>query len=237
MKIGVRRTGFLRLLAISLLGAGIFACSGTAADRASGDSSTGNPPAGKSLQAGIPAPDSTLNDTSPDVAFLRYGDSLRFAADTPGTLVLRRVVGRETSELRVRSETRLPQTVDSAYRRGRIIAKFETVGAPSRYGVPVGNAYLWVHDTADGTFRGTLFWQNYVDGTTGRTKVLHQLHTAARPGSGDAPACRAIIDGADTVGVCCLCGDGRCNSPLYAEMSMARLDSVVSKLLFTRRTK
>src|SRR6187431_542850 len=74
-----------------------------------------------SCKKGIPEPPASLTDASPVIDFLRYGDSLHFAADSPGvvTLIRPRPSGL-TSTLRVRSELRLPNTTHSDYARGRI---------------------------------------------------------------------------------------------------------------------
>ncbi len=180
---------------------------------------------------GIPAPDASLNDASPAADFFRYGDSLRFAADTPGTVSFSRVVGGVTAVLRIRSELRLPLTDSAAYVQGRIVAKFETVGATSPYNTPVGNAYLWVRDTGGGNLRGTLVWRDYVTGATGNTAIPYYLHSSSSPRTSVLPECEDLSSAAgDTVRYCCWCFDGRRNCGMTEAMSMADLDALLSRV-------
>lgn len=205
------------LVLVGFIGSVLFACTDEPEDGRS-----------SSQAEGVPAPDSLLTESSPVTAFLRYGDSLRFAADSPGTIVLDQTVGSVPSQLRVRSEMRLPHTTREAYLRGRIIARFETMRGPSRYGAPVGNAYLWVRDTGGGSFKATLMWRNYLTGDTGRTAVVHQMHSTARANTDDDPECLQM-PGTDTIPVvCCLCGGSEYNCPLLAATSMQRLDSLLT---------
>lgn len=178
---------------------------------------------------GIPAPDSLLTDSSPVADFFRYGDSLRFASDTPGIITQTRLVGGVSAELRLRSEQRWQYTDSAAYVRGRIVAKFETVGATSAYGTPVGNAYLWVRDTGSGNFRGTLIWRDYVTGASGRTDVPYYLHSSPTAFRSNVAFCEDFSSVAfDTVRTCCLCFDGRRNCAMMQEISMAGLDSLLA---------
>lgn len=208
----------LALVAIGSIGVLMFVCTGGQDNQRTA-----------STAEGVPAPDTTLTESSPVAAFLRYGDLLRFAADSPGVVTLNQVVNGVQSELRVRSEMRLPHTPDTAYVRGRIIAKFETMRGQSRYGAPIGNAYLWVRDTGGGNFRAMLMWRNFTTGDTGRAAVVRQMHCTARANTGDEPECIELPAG-DTIPVlCCLCGGGQYNCPLLAEASMQRLDSLLSR--------
>ncbi len=179
---------------------------------------------------GIPAPDALLNDSSSAADFFRYGDSLRFAADTPGTVLFSRVANGVTAELRVRSEVRLPLTDSAAYVRGRIVAKFETIGATSPYNTPVGNAYLWVRDTGGGNLRGTLIWRDYVTGATGNTVVPYYRHSSRTDRKSILPECVNLSSVAgDTIRVCCWCSDGRYNCPMMQDLSMPELDSLLRR--------
>lgn len=202
---------------VGFIGVALFACT------------SGSDGSRTSSVEGVPAPDPSLTESSPVTAFLRYGDSLRFAADSPGVIMLNQTVSSMPSQLRVRSEVRLPHTTGEAYVRGRIIAKFETMRGPSRYGAPVGSAYLWVRDTGSGGFKATLMWRNFLTGDTGRTAVVQQMHSTARANTGDDPECLEM-PGTDTIPpiVCCLCGGGQYNCPLLAATSMQRLDSLLT---------
>ncbi len=230
MTISSRTATCLRLFALGIVTAAAIACGGDGDATPPSSPSlpdASQPGSGRVAGEGIPAPDSTLNETSPVTAFIRYGDALLFAADTPGIATLQRNVSGATSELRVRSEVGLPNTDTTAYVRGRIIAKFETVRANSAYGIPVGNAYLWVRDTGGHNYVSTLFWRNYATGDTGRTTVLQQLHSGQRGETGTRAECYVMGELDDAAGVCCLCGDGRYNCPFFASMSVARLDSLL----------
>ena len=185
--------------------------------------------------ASIAAPPQSLNDSSPVNAFIEYGNSLQFASDTPGYVVVTRPVGSATSSLKIRSELRLPNTDSVDYVRGRIIAKFETSGAPSNYGVPVGNAYLWVRDTGGGHHEGRLYWEASGSGVTGMTPVKSQMHTRAYTVR-MAPACFDFSgDQLDTTSICCLCGDGRFNCPGTEMMRADALDSAIAAAGFRLR--
>lgn len=186
----------------------------------------------------IPAPDSTLTEASSDSLFLQYGDSLQFAAVAPGFVVHRRGDTSSFSELRIRSELRLPNTDSAAYLRGRIIAKFETVGGASSYGTPVGNAYLWVRDTGGGHHAGTLIYRNYITGATGRTPVVSQMHSLPRSVLGVSAECVDFSGSVgDTTRVCCLCGDGRYNCPFSARISFDSLDQLLTASGRLRRVR
>jgi hypothetical protein len=185
---------------------------------------------------GIPEPPASLTDASPAIEFLRYGDSLRFATDTPGVLTLvRPAAGGLTSTLRIRSELRLPNTSHSHYERGRIIEKFETSGAQSTFQTPIGVAYLWVKATSDTSFTGTLYYRNYVTGEVGQTPVF-QRHSAPRPFSfftkiamffGHAiPDCDELPGGAGDV-ECCMCGGGRLNCSSTVPVTAIQLEELL----------
>ena len=183
---------------------------------------------------GIPAPPPTLTDASPVTAFLQYGDSLQFATATPGVVVVNRVVNGNASELRIRSELRLPQTNHSTYSQGRIIAKYETLRAASAYGAPVGNAYLWVRDTGGGNLVGTLMWRNYATGDTGRVRIAGMRHSSPRVSSG-VPDCVDLHPVGDTTRACCLCSDGQYNCPFAVDASDSQLDALLSAAGRARR--
>ncbi len=214
-----RSTRIRRLITLALAGGIAIACGqGTETARS-----------GLAVAEGIPAPGSTLTDGSSVPAFFQYGDSLRFAADTPGVVTVNRVVGGVDAALRVRSEVRLPWTDSAAYVRGRIIAKYETLRASSPYNTPVGNAYLWVQDTGGGHFRGVLLWRNYITGDTGRTMVPYYAHSSARAFRREVADCVDLSSAVgDTIRVCCLCSDGRFNCPMTEMLSTQALDELLT---------
>lgn len=159
---------------------------------------------------GVPAPALALHAGSPITDYLRYGDALTFAVDSPGSVRAMRLVNDTTSVLRVRSAMGLPRTADSAYLSGRIIARWETYRAPSRFGTPVGVAYLWVTRTPAGVYSGTLFALSYLTGDTLRIPIF-QKHF----GTGPAPTPMSLLEeceidggGGDTSQVCCRCDGG-----------------------------
>jgi len=167
-------------------------------------------------KAGIPGPSIALNDSSPDTAFLSYGNSLRFATAAPGLITVSRTRNGQSSTLTIASETRLPKTKSADYAAGRIIAKFETRGATSGFGTPVGTAYLWVK--ANGANHvGTLFWRNSATGATGRVNV-QQLHLPTAYSTKEAE-CDELGGSVatDTIITCCMCG-GHWNCPMIAAL-------------------
>lgn len=166
------------------------------------------------IVGGVPAPALTLHDGSPVTDYLRYGDALTFAVDSPGSVRISRVVNGTPSVLRVRSAMGLPRTADTAYLTGRIIARWETYRGPSRFGAPVGVSYLWVKRSAAGVYSGTLFSISYLTGDTSRTMV-RQLHLP-RAGTPPSPTpqsfledCSDVEEVGDTTQVCCACSGGR----------------------------
>ena len=218
MNVESRRSRVRVLVVASLAGLALFACTG--GDKAGSGDSLGGAAGGQPAD-GVPAPRITLTDASPDSEFLRYGESLSFATDSPGVVTVNRTVGGVSSVLKVHSENRLPFTRDSAYVTGRIIAKFVTSSAPSAYGAPVGTAYLWVKATPGG-HAGTLIWRNDATGATGRSAV-QQYHSSGVPVRSEVVECDDLGGGiaSDTILTCCMCG-GHFNCPLVS--AMGRID-------------
>lgn len=175
---------------------------------------------------GVPAPAASLTEASPVTDFLRYGDTLRFDVDSVATL--QDTIGGVVSTLRIRSEVRLPFTNDTAYTRGRIIMKYETTGATSVFGAPVGVAYVWARHDSTG-YHSTIFWRNYVTGDTGRSATSTQFHVAraAIPTTPGSFILRGVVnDTTRTVGcsVCMLRLNCRSAGPLTEQ----ELDSLLS---------
>jgi hypothetical protein len=214
-----RASRVMPLIVGAIVGAGVFACSGSGG----GDGGGGGDQ--RTDQGGVPAPPAALTNESPVTDFLAYGDSLQFATTAPGQLLVQKTVGGNASTLRVRSELRLPNTIDSAYVRGRIIARFETEGAPSTYGVPVGHAYLWVQKVGSNHV-GTLVYRSSA-GDTGRVSIA-EMHSSPREVPGGTIECIDLDVTSDTTRVCCLCGTSQYNCPMLAEISAHRLDSLLT---------
>ncbi|MEO7997270.1 MAG: hypothetical protein ABI852_07480 [Gemmatimonadaceae bacterium] len=230
MNVSTRMSRVLPLVVLMIAGATAIACGNR-------DEPTPSPTA---PPEGIPAPDASLTDASAPSAFFHYGDSLRFASDTPGYVVINRTMGGRNSELRVRSEVRLPFTTSAAYGSGRIIAKFETVGAASNFGVPAGVAYLWVRDSS-GHHVGKLISRDYVSGAYAVTGVASMLHSFPRVITAVRSMCISLDDQGDSVPprdtarLCCLCGDGQFNCASSVVTSQDVMDSLLTRHGFTRR--
>ena len=168
---------------------------------------------------GVPGPVVALHAGSPVTDYLRYGDALTFAVDSPGSVRFTKLVNDTTSVLRVRSAMGLPRTDDTAYITGRIIARWETYRGRSPFGAPIGVAYLFVKRTAPGLYSGTLFAMSYLTGDTSRITVF-QRHTPY-PGPSPQPMSfseECDVEGSavgDTIVACCACGQARnCSSNL-----------------------
>lgn len=231
MNVSARMSRVLPVLLLIIAGATAIAC---------GKDNSGNPPPPPPPPEGIPAPDASLTDASAPVAFFHYGDSLRFASDTPGYVVINRTLGGRASELRVRSEVRLPYTSSTDYARGRIIAKLETVGAPGNFGVPAGVAYLWVRDSS-GHHMGKLISRDYVTGAYSVTSIAGMLHSFPRIVAAVRPMCLSLDEEGDSIPprdstrVCCLCSDGQFNCASSVAMSQSDADSALSRRGFAMR--
>ena len=189
-------------------------------------------PSGAQTTDGIPAPPAGLEDTSPPSAFFAYADSLQFTTDSASAAILSRRVGDTISVLTVSSETRLPNTPDSAYARGRIIARFQTTGAASVFGVPPGEAYLWVR-LVSGNHVGTLIWRSEA-GDSGKIPVASELHPPRADPAG-VPLCVASDTSTTSVPtdtlkmlVCCRCGTGRYNCPSSVVITEVRLRAMLA---------
>lgn len=228
MTVGASRSRLLPLVGLAIMVSTLAACPSDKTTTAIAPLSI--------QQGGIPAPTVPLTDASPVSDFLTYGDGLQFAPSSPGSVIISRTRSGGTSELRVRSELRLQNTDSAAYATGRIIAKFETIGAASDYGVPIGNAYLWVIDTGGGHHKGVLMWRAYVTGDTGRTAIASQMHSDPRTVAVVQSECFELTSAvSDSTRMCCLCGDGRYNCPMAQALSMAQLDSLLTAAGRVRR--
>lgn len=227
MSVESRASRVLPLVVGAIVGMGLFACSGSGGGDGGGSGSQG------SDQGGVPAPPTALTIQSPVTDFLAYGDSLQFATAAPGLLLVQKTIGGNASTLRVRSELRLPNTDDTAYVRGRIIARFETEGAPSSYGAPVGHAYLWVQ-SLNGGHVGTLMYRS-ATGDTGRLTIA-EMHSTPRVVSARVAECIDMDSVSDTTRVCCLCGGSQYNCPVLVEIAAQRLDSMLTAAGRPRRT-
>lgn len=167
---------------------------------------------------GVPAAPFALDSTSPVTDYLRYGDGLMFAVDSPGSIEIRS--NRSASVLRVRSEVRLPHTMEAAYDSGRIIERWETVSDSSRFRSVVGVGYLFVKRTPDSVFHATLYQRNYLNGDTAK-RAIKQLHVASIRAAGVTVECRALNSfDSDTAAFCCLCGGTQRNCSFSEDVSV-----------------
>lgn len=184
---------------------------------------------------GVPAPPPTLTASSPVSEYLRYGDGLAFAVDSPGSIHITTLVNDTTSVLRVRSAVGLRRTDDTAYITGRIIARWETYRGRSRFGAPVGVSYLWVQRTAPGVYSGTLFSMAYMTGDTSRT-LVHQRHFGTPTSAAFVDECedRSSPVG-DTTRVCCACGAAMNCSGSIADAFPEAFSSMRSRVEARRR--
>jgi hypothetical protein len=188
-----------------------------------------------SPETGIPAPPVGLNDGSPITDFFAYGGSLSFAAEgDSGAVVINGVGANAGSRLVVRSETRVPETDDSAYVRGRIIARLETGVSPSIFGVPPGVGYVW--QRLDGTvYRATVIWRSTAPVDSGKTVLPDQAHLS-RPGASEQPLVFAFdsIPGvrADTIrgGWCIRCKVGKLKCLPALAMTSVRIDEILRSM-------